>query len=191
MGTFEDATAGSAPKGYYADEKGRMYGLEVMLKHDQGKRFFGWLAYSLSRSERCDPHTGKWSLFSKDETHNLQLVGSYRLPKFWEIGCRLRYVTGDPTTPITGIGYNEDYGSFYALYGEKNSARMDPFFQLDVRVEKKFMFKNWILTWYLDVQDLSYFVYKSPEFYQHNYRYDQKSPIGAIIYPALGLSAEF
>lgn len=190
--TLDDYAEGST-KGYYADEKGRMYGLELMLKHDQGKRFFGWLAYSLSRSERRDPHSGIWSLYSKDETHNLQLVGSYRLPKFWEIGGRLRYVTGDPTTPIDGIGYNEDNGYFYRIYGPQNSARMDPFFQLDVRVEKKFTFKNWILTWYLDIQDLSYFVYKSPEFYQYNYRSDPntKTPVGAIIYPALGLSAEF
>jgi TonB family protein len=190
-GTFQDVSEGTIPKGYYADEKGRMYGLEVMLKHDQGKRFFGWLAYSLSRSERRDPHTGAWSLYRKDETHNLQLVGSYRLPKFWEIGGRVRFVTGDPTTPINGIGYSENNGRFFALYGAQNSARMDPFFQLDVRVEKKTAFKNWMFTWYLDIQDLSYFVYKSPEFYQYNFRYDQKTPVGSIIYPALGLTAEF
>jgi TonB family protein len=191
QGTLADVPPGQAPKGYYADGLGRMYGLEIMLKHDQGKRFFGWIAYSLSRSERRDPHTGVWSLYGKDETHNLQLIGSYRLPKFWEIGCRVRYVTGDPTTPLTGIAYNENYGGFQALYGPKNSARFDPFFQLDMRVEKKFMMKNWILSAYLDFQDLSWFVYKSPEYYMYNYRYDQKTPVGGIPYPSLGLSAQF
>jgi TonB family protein len=191
QGTALDVPPGEVPKGYYADELGRMYGLEILLKHDQGKRFFGWIAYSLSRSERRDPHTGVWSLYSKDETHNLQLIGSYKLPKFWEIGCRLRYVTGDPTTPIDGIGYNENEGRFFAMYGPKNSSRFDPFFQLDMRVEKKFMMKNWVLSVYLDFQDLSWFVYKSPEFYMYNYRYDQKTPVGGIPEPALGLSAEF
>jgi TonB family protein len=191
QGSALDVPAGQTPKGFYADEQGRMYGLEILLKHDQGKRFFGWIAYSLSRSERRDPHTGIWSLYSKDETHNLQLIGSYRLPKFWEIGCRLRYVTGDPSTPIDGIGYNEDSGRFFALYGPKNSSRFDPFFQLDMRIEKKFMMKNWVLTSYLDFQDLSWFVYKSPEFYMYNYRYDEKTPVGAIPYPSIGLSAEF
>ena len=191
QGTALDVPPGEAPKGFYADQLGRMYGLEVLLKHDQGKRFFGWIAYSLSRSERKDPHTGIWSLYSKDETHNLQLIGSYKLPKFWEIGCRVRYVTGDPTTPIDGIGYNENDGRFFALYGPKNSSRFDPFFQLDMRVEKKIMMKNWVYSMYLDFQDLSYFVYKSPEFYQYDYRYDQKTPIGGIPYPSIGLSAEF
>jgi TonB family protein len=191
QGTAQDVPAGQVPRGFYADELGRMYGLEIMLKHDQGKRFFGWIAYSLSRSERRDPHTGIWSLYGKDETHNLQLIGSYRLPKFWEVGCRVRYVTGDPTTPISGIGYNEDVGRFFALYGPRNSSRFDPFFQLDMRVEKKFMMKNWVLTSYLDFQDLSWFVYKSPEFYMYNYRYDQKTPVGGIPYPSIGLSAEF
>ena len=191
MATPQDASAGGTPKGFYADQLGRMYGLEVLLRHDQGKRFFGWIAYSLSRSERRDPHTGIWSLYSKDETHNLQLIGSYKLPKFWEIGCRLRYVTGDPTTPITGVTYDETDGRFLPQYGPRNSSRFDPFLQLDMRVEKKFMMKNWILTAYLDFQDLSWFVYKSPEFYMYNYRYDQKTPVGAIPEPALGLSAEF
>jgi len=191
QGTAQDVPPGETPKGFYADELGRMYGLEIMLKHDQGKRFFGWIAYSLSRSERRDPHTGIWSLYSKDETNNLQLIGSYRLPKFWEIGCRVRYVTGDPTTPITGIDYNENEGRFQPLYGPTNSSRFDPFFQLDMRIEKKFMMKNWILSAYLDFQDLSWFVYKSPEFYMYNYRYDQKTPVGGIPEPALGISAEF
>jgi TonB family protein len=191
QGSELDVPARQIPKGFYADELGRMYGLEIMLKHDQGKRFFGWIAYSLSRSERRDPHTGAWSLYGKDETHNLQLIGSLRLPKFWEIGCRVRYVTGDPTTPIIGVGYNETYGGFFPLYGPKNSSRFDSFFQLDMRVEKKFMMKNWVLTTYLDFQDLSWFVYKSPEFYLYDYRYDQKTPVGGIPYPSFGISAEF
>jgi len=191
QGTAQDVAPGEIPKGYYADQLGRMYGLEIMLKHDQGKRFFGWIAYSLSRSERRDPHTGEWSLYGKDETHNLQLIGSYRLPKFWEIGCRVRFVTGDPTTPLTGITYDETDGRFLALQGPKNSARFDPFFQLDMRVEKKFMMKNWVYSMYLDFQDLSWFVYKSPEFYQYDYRYDQRTPVGGIPYPSIGLSAEF
>jgi hypothetical protein len=190
-GTVADVSVGSNPQSYYADVKGRMYGLEIMLKHDQGKRFFGWLAYSLSRSERQDPHTGTWSLFYRDETHNLQLVGSYRLPGLWEIGCRVRYMTGYPTTPITGLGYDENSGYYYAITGAKNSARMDPFFQLDMRVEKKFMFKSWNLSAYLDIQDLSYFAYQSPEFYQYNYQFDRKTTSGAIVYPSVGLSAEF
>jgi TonB family protein len=193
QGSAEDFSAGSMPKGYYADGKGRMYGLELMLKHDQGKRFFGWIAYSLSRSERLDPHSDKWNLYYKDETHNVQFVGNYRLPRFWEIGCRLRYVTGDPTTPIVGITYNEDYGMFTAIRGERNSARFDPFFQLDLRIDKKFMFKNWILSAYLDFQNVSWFFYKSPEYYLYNFRYDPdtRTPVGGIPYPSLGLSAEF
>jgi TonB family protein len=181
------------PKGYFADEKGRMYGLELMLKHDQGKHFFGWIAYSLSRSERWDPHTNKYSLYPMDQTHNIQLIGNFRLPSFWEVGFRMRYVTGNPTTPIAGISYNEDLATFVRKNGEINSARMDPFVQLDLRIDKKFTFKNWMFSVYLDIYDLSYLVYKSTEFDMYNYRYDpaSKTPIDGIIYPSLGLTAEF
>jgi hypothetical protein len=70
-------------------------------------------------------------LFGKDETHNLQLIGNWRLPHFWELGFRARYVTGDPSTPVAGVNYNADDSRFVPVYGPANSSRMDDFFQLD------------------------------------------------------------
>jgi hypothetical protein len=181
---------GPAAKGYIADQNGRMYGAEVMLKHDQGKQFFGWLAYSLSRSERSDPHT-PWHLFGKDETHNLQLIGNWRLPHFWELGFRARYVTGDPSTPVVGVNYNADDSRFVPVYGPANSSRMDDFFQLDLRVDRKFTFKKYVMSVYLDFQNVSWFFYKSPEFYMYNYDYTQKTAVGSIPYPSFGVTLEF
>ncbi len=200
---------------YLPDQEGRMYGLEVMLRHDPGTRFFGWIAYSLSRSERRSPRPDNssgggasatnlnrawdpnaWNLFSKDQTHNLQLVGSWRLPKNWETGFRLRYVTGNPATPVLGYTekkyeYNSDYGYYVDLKGKPLSERMGPFFQLDVRVDKKFVYKSWLLSTYLDIQNLNYFVYNSPEFYSYSYDASDRQTIGGIIIPSIGVRAEF
>lgn len=197
------------PYNFLADMEGRMYGLELLLRHDLGNRFFGWLSYSVSRSERRAPgpilqgpnrytdwDPERWVLFGKDQTHNLQLVGSWRLPRNWEAGFRLRYVTGNPATPLLSYTedkyeYDSDFGNYVKLEGETNSDRMDPFVQLDARVDKKFVFKKWLLSAYLDVQNLNYFFYNSPEFYNYNYDASEREAVGFFILPSLGVRAEF
>jgi TonB family protein len=182
---------------YYSDGKARMWGMELMLRHDQGKQFFGWLAYSLSRSERYDYMEKKWDLFGKDETHNIQLVGSFRFAGNRELGARIRYVTGDPTTPVLGVKWFDATNRQYVpQYGPRNSARMDPFFAIDMRYERKFIFKSWIWDIYLDVVNLSNlfgYGFKSPELgsYIWNYDYTEKQFISDVTRPALGISLQF
>ena len=173
------------------DGKGRMKGLEVMLRHENDGRFFGWLAYTLSRSERWNPKEKKYSLFSEDETHNLQLVASRHLKREWDAGCRVRYVTGKPTTPIVGVVENEEDNYFEPIKGEKKSTRMDPFFQIDVRIDKKFVYKRWMFSVYVDIQNLSWLFYKSPEEVVYNYDYTDRQNVSMVIQPALGFKAEF
>jgi hypothetical protein len=176
---------------YYPDGRGRMYGMELMVRHDQGERFFGWLAYSLSRSERYNPLTDNFELYGEDVTNNVQLVGSWRLRNHWEVGGRGRYVTGKPTTPVRGREEYENGNRFDPIMSETNSQRVGPFVQLDVRVDKSFLYKNWILSTYLDFQNLSGFLYRSPEQEWYNYDYTDKTTISAIPIAALGVRAEF
>ncbi|MFW6253927.1 MAG: TonB family protein [Chitinivibrionales bacterium] len=173
------------------DGKARMHGVELMLRHDQGKRFFGWLAYTLSRSERYDNTEKKYVLYGEDQTHHLQLVGNWRLARQWESGFRFRYVTGKPTTPVIGKIENETYSYFEPITGEVNSDRLDPFVQLDLRVEKKFVFDKWLLSGYLDLQNISYFLYKSPEFTWYDAFYEDKTTVSNIFQPGIGVKAEF
>ncbi len=195
---------------FIPDMEGRMYGMEMMLRHDQGSRFFGWISYSLSRSERrtggpftvelaratstWDPD--KWVVSQFDQTHNLQVLGSWRLPRQWETGFRFRYVTGNPTTPRKSYTDNEfEYNSEYLDYvnnlGDAYSDRMGPFLQLDLRVDKKFVFNSWMLSTYLDFRNVNYFFYNSPEFYDYNYDGSKRESVGAIFLPSFGITAEF
>jgi TonB family protein len=173
------------------DGKGRMRGLELMLRHENNGRFFGWLSYTLARSERWNHKEKKYSLFSDDETHNIQLMASRHLKHEWDVGCRVRYVTGKPTTPVIDVVENEPYNYFEPIYGAENSTRMDPFFQIDVRIDKKFVYRTWMLSLYCDVQNLSWLFYKSPEMVVWNYDYTAKQNVSNIIQPALGFKAEF
>jgi hypothetical protein len=193
---LENAKEPSDIKMYYDDELGKSRGIEVMLRRNQDEKFFGWVAYTLSQSKRKTPHTDTmsrdgWVNYSYDQTHNLQLLASYKLPKRWEIGARFRYTTGNPTTPIAYIEYDLTSNGVGGYSGNYNSSRLDPFVQFDFRVEKKWLFKKSTLTAYWDIQNLSYFIYKSPEITLWNDFYTEKQVIGMPINPSLGVKYDF
>jgi TonB family protein len=196
------ALADTNDANFLADAEARMYGLEFMLRKDKGDgNFFGWLAYSLGRSERrfardpgssgmnWDPDT--WYLHDIDQTHHIQAVGSWDLGNNWSFGSRLQYVTGVPLTPIVGSEFDADYGSYEPIEGEYLSDRVEPYFRMDLRVDKTFYKKNSIWSVYLDLQNANYFVYNSPEGYTYNYDYTKRTDFGYIFVPALGLRVEF
>jgi TonB family protein len=182
---------------YLSNGKARMKGIELLLKHDQGKRFFGWLSYSLSLSERWNYNENQWSTYSQDQTHILQLLGSYKLAWSQELGARLQYVTGNPTTPILGVDFiDADYMYYVPKTGPRNSGRVDPYLSLDVRYEKKFTYDMW--QWYLylevtHVENLFGKGYKSPEVgeYMWDYNYSEKIVLSDITRPAFGVKVEF
>lgn len=168
-----------------------MYGLELLLRHDQGTRFFGWMAYSLSRSERYNMKEKKYTLYNNDQTHNLQLIASYKLKKEWQVGSRLRFVSGNPYSKVVSTYFIEDYPrGFSPRYGPENAERNDPFFQLDVRVDKKIIFKKWIFSGYIDLQNVLVFLYASPEFTLYN-EFKEKVTINFPFLPSFGFRAEF
>jgi len=176
---------------YFSDGKQRMYGLELMLRHSRSEKFFGWISYTLARSEAWSNRDGKYILSGRDEPHNLQLLGSWRLRNNWEVGGRMRFVSGKPTSPIIATVENENAKNIRPVYGERNSERQDPFFQLDMRVDKKRIYDKFILTYYIDFQNVLWPLYKSPELTYYNYNYTEKQKISMIPLAAAGVRAEF
>jgi TonB family protein len=178
---------------YANDDSGYVIGLETMLKYKPDKRFFGWLAYTLSRSVRTE--NGQERLFEFDQTHNFIVLGSYRLGRGWEFGARFRVVSGPLHTPVlsppslTSL-YVADAGSYVPLQGEPFSQRLPLFHQLDVRIDKRWQFKDWRLSAYLDVQN----IYNNPavEAIIYNYDFSQHAyQTGLPILPSIGLRGEF
>jgi len=143
----------------------------VLLRHRPGSRFFGWLSYTLMRSERRDAPSEPWRLFQFDQTHILTLVGSLRLGRGWEVGVRFRYVTGDPYTARIGSTFNADSNRFQPVLGPVNGARLPAFNQLDVRVDKTWTLRHGItLDLYLDVQN----IYNQANVEGISYSYDSR-----------------
>ncbi len=170
--------------------RGRVYGAELLVRHELSRNFFGWLSYSLSRAERRDSGSRSWRLFDFDQTHILTLLGTYRLPENWEVGARWRLVSGNLTTPVVGAVLNADTDTYEPIPGRVNSERVGAFHQLDLRVDKRWIYESWILGVYLDLQNV--YNRANPEGVQYNYDYSQsEAQQGLPLLAIFGLRAEF
>lgn len=180
----------TTPLNYTNDGSGRVIGLEVSAKHELTNNLFAWVAYTLSKSERKDPGSDNYRLFDFDQTHILTVTGSYRLPKNWEVGTRFRYFSGSLYTPVTGAVLDADADQYRPISGDVNSARTKGFHQLDIRIDKRWIYETWMLNAYLDIQNV--YNQSNVQNIQYNYDYsDTVSQQALPIVPVLGLRGEF
>jgi hypothetical protein len=184
-----DALGSESGSRYDNSGIGRSYGAEFLLRYKPEGRFFGWVAYTLSRSERKDAPGEDWQLFDYDQTHILTALGSMKIGRGWQIGARFRYITGRPYTPYTGGVVDYDAGVYSPLEGAQNSARLPARHQLDLRIDKGWQFASWKLSAYLDVQNV--YNRENSEDIGYNYDFSQNKPVpGLPILPILGLRGE-
>lgn len=164
---------------------GRARGVQLMLKRELADRFFGWIAYTLLRSERKDGPDADWRPFDYDQTHVFTALGSYDLGRGFEFGARVRVATGYPRTPVLGAVYDARRDQFEPILGASNSTRIPTFWQLDARVAKSFKFDGSELEVYLDVQNVTN--RDNPEEIVYNANYSDHEFIrGLPILPVLG-----
>lgn len=169
--------------------EGRVVGLEVSMRHEMADHLFGWVAYTLSRSERKDDGETQYRLFDYDQTHILTVVGSYELPRNWEISSRFRYVTGNLYTPVTGAVYDADNYTYAGIRGPTNSDRVAAFHQLDFRIDKRWIYEDWMLNAYLDIQNV--YSNDNAEGLSYNYDFSETEPASGLpILPVIGLRGE-
>lgn len=170
--------------------EGRVYGMELLLRQTLTSRLYGWIAYTLMRSERRDRPGDPFRVFDLDQTHNVTLVAQYKFTPTWEAGLRWRFVTGNPQTPIVGAHLDADSGEHVPIFGAPNSSRLAPFHQLDLRVDKHWIFDTWRLTTYLEVQNA--YNRQNPEGIEYQYDYAASATqAGLPIVPSLGVRGQY
>jgi outer membrane receptor protein involved in Fe transport len=178
----------TVPEYYSNTGDGRSYGAEVLGRVELAP-FTGWLSYTLSRSVRSSDG-GAEQLFQYDQTHLLTAIAAVDLPRNWRISTRVRYTTGNPYTPITGSVFDADNDVYFPVRGTLYSERLNPFFQLDFRIDKKWVYDTWILWLYLDVQNATN--RKNVEQLQYAYDYSESATVSGLpVVPSFGLKAEF
>lgn len=110
---------------------GRAYGIELFLKKRFGA-FNGWIGYTLSKTERRFDgiNEGSWFLAKQDRTHDISLVGVYKLNPRWTLSSTFVYNTGNAVTFPAGKYQLNGETVFY--YSDRNADRMPDYHRLDL-----------------------------------------------------------
>lgn len=111
--------------------KGRAYGIEWLLRKKLG-RLTGWIGYTLSRSEKKIDgiNNDKWYNAYQDRTHDISIVGMYKLDRRWLLSANWVYNTGNAVSFPSGK-YRSDGRTVY-YYSERNGYRMPAYHRLDL-----------------------------------------------------------
>ncbi len=187
---------------FAANGKARMEGLELMVRHNRTNRFFGWLSYSLAYSERFDYGQNKWIEYDYNILNNLQLVANWFFKWNMGFGLRFQYTEGYPYTPMEVQYYDADNFYYYPSTKATNSKRHPAFLGLDLRYEKKWIFKRSMLTAYIEGERLFHLlqyvkndqgkpVYSPGEYNQYNYDFSSFQSLPMFPMASLGLTWEF
>ena len=185
------STPGSAPPFFENNGLGRIYGMEFGARLSPGGSIplFGFVSYTLMRSERQDGPDQPWRLFDFDQTHILTSSLVWTIGDGWEAGATFRFVTGNPNTPVIGAVNDLSTGTYRPIYGGVNTGRNQDFHRLDLRVQKQFRIDDFRLSLYIDVQNV--YNNANPEGISYNYDFSQQNVIGGLpIIPSIGIRGE-
>ncbi len=172
---------------------GRAYGVETILRKQRTGPLFGWLSYTWSVAERDEEASGDWVLYELDQTHNLVAVTGYTLPLDFDLSAKFQYTSGNPYTPYDDATYDLDSGRYSPTSTlDENSARLEPYWALDLRASKLWTFDRWQLDTYVDLLNVLHG--ENPELIQWSYDYtehDNISGLGFYLNPGLELRTRF
>ena len=190
--------------------QGRAYGVEMMLRWQISGRLNVVGSGTLYSSEYRRDRRSKYIASAWDNRFVVNVSGTYDFPHSWSAGLKLSAIGGAPYTP-----YDADASSLKEAwdasgrpqydYARYNGKRLKAFAQLDVRVDKTFYFKRWMLGLYVDLQNVTFSklrqqdvllstgVVANPAAPPAEQRYVMKSirQSSGTLVPTLGITVEF
>lgn len=138
---------------------GRARGFELFLQQKLKGKYWWMGSYNYGISE-FQTTSGEWTPSVWDSRHTLSLTTGKVWGKGWQWGLKWRYSSGTPYTP-----FNESASAIVSSwdilqrgvfdFAQVNSQRLNPFTQLDFRLDKTYSHKGWSLSWFLDLQNLA------------------------------------
>ena len=124
-----------------------------------------------------------------DPGNQFTLIAGYQFKNGWLLGTKFKYSGGRPYTPINNEASELVNRAVFAT-DDFNSARYPYYMRIDLRVDKKFDFRNASLVAYLEVQNL----FDRQNIYSY-YWDDNENELGTIyqwaFFPLGGISVQF
>lgn len=193
-----------------SSSQGRAYGVELLVRWLIPDRLSLVGSATLYRSEYRSDKNAEYIPSAWDNRFILNLSGVYDLPHYWSIGMKISAIGGAPYTP-----YDEDASSLKVVWDaagrpvydftKYNQSRLDPYYQIDLRVDKNFYFRKWTLGLYVDLQNVTFSKMRQPDAYlstgeivnPEDLPADQRYALEILelwsgtIVPAIGVTVEF
>ncbi len=190
--------------------QGRSYGVEIMARWIIPDKLNLIGSATLYTSEYRSDKNSDYISSAWDNRFIINLSAVYDLPKNWSIGAKVSAIGGAPYTP-----YNEEESSYKLVwdangrpipdYSRYNTCRLNPYAQLDIRIDKEFYFKKWALSIYLDMENVTFSKIQQQDAYLSNgeimnpeaelhlqrYMMEKLELWSGTIVPALGITIEF
>ena len=175
--------------------KGRAYGAELFAQQKLTAALYFLGAYTLSWSEYSGAD-GVLRPSSWDRRHALDLTTGYRIGEGWEVGAKLRALSGLAVTPWDLAGSEQTYalsGRGVRDWSRVGEGRSPAYARLDLRVEREWFFGGWDLVVYLDVQNVLNRANSFGFLYTEDPAYpDRLRPLESVPFlPTFGFSVEF
>lgn len=170
--------------------RGNTLGMELLLRQEITEYLYGWVAYTLSRTViDLDENDSSLDLTDFDQTHILTVVAQTNLPYGFTLGGRFRVVSGNLQRFPLGSVHDLDTTNYLGI-GQSSRERLPYFHQLDIRVDRKWVFEQFSATAYLDL--LNVYNNTNVEGVISDFRSREVQSIPSLpILPVFGMSAEF
>ncbi len=136
-----------------SDGKGRTYGLELLFQQKFNGKIYGVAAFTFYSSEFSDLN-GDFKPSAWDNNILISLLAGYKLPRNWEISGRYRYLGKTPYAPLDLDATLNIYPAEIFDYDRLGEVRLDPYSQLDIRIDKKWNLKNFSIDTFLEIQNI-------------------------------------
>ena len=106
--SLEDATVDTPSFDYLNQGDGFVSGVEAFLRHRIEDRFFGWISYAYTHSERRNHPNDVYKPYLFDHSHIVSVVANYNLSQKYEIGMKWQFLSGTSAVPIGTIYQIQD-----------------------------------------------------------------------------------
>jgi vitamin B12 transporter len=157
-----------------AVDRGRVYGLDALLRWKATGAVSGWASYSLLNSEVHLRDSDQWIAAATDVRHTLTSVVKFAFADNWEIGTTARLGSGKPYTPIVGSSF-DDSGIREALYGEIHSDRLPTYARFDARLTRLVPARKGTFVFY--IEGLNLLDRRNVMAYTYDASYSRRVPI--------------
>jgi outer membrane receptor protein involved in Fe transport len=142
---------------YFNTGDGTSQGFEISIQKALSGSLSGQASYGFTRSRRSVSLNGTKFPSDFERPHQLTLVGITRFYGF-SAAAKYRLASGLPYTNRTSVEPFPGFGFFVQRIrsaSDINALRLPNFASLDLRAEKRFDFKQWSLSPYLDIFNLT------------------------------------